>query len=339
MSVTAITSDLLEEKIYGKYEFSDVAELQKHWGMDWEPYTQPLDKVTASDANLDMSSYCVVGRGPRPSCENEQKLWKANSFKKKPFGIFKGYKVIDNQSLFQSALEIAKISEGRLKISSAGTFSNDSKQFIELSGSRHSLRGGDDIQFYYLLTNSHDGTLAFSGRPMSYRFVCQNQLRGIIGKNPACFKLYHSRFSASEGNRKKELELAVSHFLRSINDSKQQMEKLTNSSDVNDKLLTLYLIENYYRDIRKPETPLQEERMYQAITDMQDTFRHESRMFGRSVWVAYNAYTKWLQHNAGHTNQTSERRHYRNILGTGIEGSAAAFKSADKLLRNLNVAA
>jgi phage/plasmid-like protein (TIGR03299 family) len=85
------------------------------------------------------------------------------------------------------------VSEGLLRLHSAGMFDGGRRVWLVLEvPERTILPGGDTIVRYVLVVLSHDGTTAVRMAALPFRLICQNGLMAALGDEAAVFQIRHT---------------------------------------------------------------------------------------------------------------------------------------------------
>lgn len=89
------------------------------------------------------------------------------------------YRPIQNSTILGALLEVADLSNGMIRVHSAGSLKDGLQGFAYLTVNGHAEVRGDLFQRGILTTWSHDGSRALSCRTSNLRLACWNQVIGI----------------------------------------------------------------------------------------------------------------------------------------------------------------
>jgi len=197
--------------------------------------------------------------------------------------------------------------QGEASIETAGSLRMGKRVFVLAKINRDPIvvKGGDVVEKYILLSNSHDGTLAVRVGFTPVRVVCNNTL--TLAHNSQASKLIrvkHTKNVSENVNSVREImNLADSEF-----EATAEQYKLLANKNINQKDLEKYIKIVFNSKARLIEAegnmdninnkrileqviPLFEKGRGNDLVDIQGTY-----------WAAYNAVNEYLQYNRGKDN-------------------------------------
>lgn len=262
--------------------------------------------------------------------------------------VGKGYHPIQNRELADFCEALAEQGD-TVKIETAGSIRGGAKVWFLLKGQSFSVRGGDDVTPYILAANGHDGGTALSLTPTSIRVVCSNTLHMVIPENNANreserrlrfrqntrFVSLHTR---GLKDRLEEAKTALQLYGRTLDATRNVIDTLT-AREMDETAIRRFWIERVAADFGpipvKPETAedrRRAEKAEQALAAIDARFIREATAAGRSdAWLAFNAYTGWLQHDrpirVKDAALRQERRVSSNLMGENAERTLKAMES------------
>ena len=273
-------------------------EAMKTAGLDWE--------VRFADAN-----YAFID-GVRVDSE-ARSLIRMDTMEELAFHGSR-YHPLQNKDLFEVASLMGH--EGKLSVESAGSIMGGRRLWVMLKADTMDI-GGDLIEPYFMIANSHDGGLAFSATPTTIRIVCNNTLTMAVKKaKGSMLKLRHTESI-------KDLEKTIKKYLMEFNqrkdDTAAHISKLQGREISRGDLIRMWQ-EAYVT--WQGFTPSSEDDIDEAnkfLAKCERRFKLEVDQFEQrpSVWVGANAATFVIQHNTPkrQVDGWQDRRKFDNIWG------------------------
>jgi phage/plasmid-like protein (TIGR03299 family) len=254
--------------------------------------------------------------------------------------VGKGYSPIQNHELADFATALAEQGD-TVKVETAGSIRGGAKVWFMLRGESFSVRGGDELKPYILVSNGHDGGTALRCTPTTIRVVCSNTLHAVIGRWNGKVKTagYVARHSGSMAEKIEEAKAALRLYGDAIDQTRDYIDELT-AKDVSSESVKRFFLECYARDFGAvADTPVTKaqrsarERAMRAFQAYDQRLERESGQFGgASMWLALNAYTGWLQHDRRiRIKDATARREQRlslTLFGDDAERTTAALQNA-----------
>jgi phage/plasmid-like protein (TIGR03299 family) len=232
---------------------------------------------------------------------------------KEVFGVFSKYQPIQNAEVYDLAYTLGD----EVLVESAGTLFNGRKLFITIKGDSFTIGNGDKIDRFLVLANSHDGTLALSALPISFRVICNNTLNMALKQGSK--KGWNIKHTANAQTKISEMQKALTRFKATGTFFEEQANALANAT-LNKKKLLAFFTDCYDNIVGSPINERQELDAEEAIQTWFATLESERVIFNTDVtlWGATNAITDWSQHrNPGRIQEGwQEKRMFNNLFGT-----------------------
>lgn len=207
---------------------------------------------------------------------------------------------------------------------------------------------GDNLYTYGLLANSHDGTGSLIATPTETRGVCDNTRRMILdgAKRSGVLSnlsIRHSKNVLSKENIAR-LRAILSQSKDALAENAEQVAALVGRTLTDEELRTFFL-EAYELSVGLPLAPSSDlpagdardaaEKKFEKAKDKfivttagwLATFQGEQESLNSepSAWLAYNAVSKWSDHERG--GNRGDRAH-RNLLGAGSRDKVKVYREA-----------
>ena len=184
----------------------------------------------------------------------------------------------------------------------------------------------DVVEKYLLLTNSHDGCSSLKMFFTPIRVVCQNTLSAAMSKVQGGISIRHTgNIKSKVREAQRALGIAVTFFSDFENEIKmfQKAEIKDNAAEV---YVTSLICDKDDIDIST--------RKENQIEDILNLYHRPEYAESRgTVWAAYNAITRYVDHSRGASSSQSNR--LKSIwLGSGAQLKARAYNTAMVLAHN-----
>lgn len=234
------------------------------------------------------------------------------------------YTPLQNQDAFRWFDPL--IEKGGMVLEAAGSLQGGKRIWVLAKVAKTEARVGlhDLIRPYLLLHNSHDGSTAVWLQFTPVRVVCMNTLAGATSrrfqdlwkKQAACIP-HTASLEEQMAKVQSLIDTNKLEFQMSIEDYQAMADK-----EVNSELLSTYLgsVLGTTRPQLRPEW-----------AQMVNNFEHGQGNSGKTLWNAYNAVTKWIDHQQG---TSDERRLWSTWFGTGAVLREKAHQEAIALIQN-----
>lgn len=234
---------------------------------------------------------------------------------------------------------------GEVKIESAGSIRGGEKVWFLLKGDSFAVRQDDVIAPYVLVSNGFDGKTALRITPTTIRVVCSNTLHMVIGETNSESSLRQpgklSAFSCLHlGTLKERVEAArkaLKNYGKLVEDNRTMIDALA-TRDVNSKSVERFFLECYTKHFGavadNPKDAGEKRKRDQAIDCVGKcirTFEKEEKIAGATAWNAFNAYSRWLQHDRQfwkNPEVAAERKIDSNLFGVSSDRTVEAFRLA-----------
>lgn len=257
-------------------------------GLDWQVAFPDLEmaffeRPDGSREQIEIVRSRTLYRMPKTPDEAPQEL----------FHFGPGYVPIQNADLAEMAYSFGM----EAKVESAGSMQGGRKVFFLLKGETLDF-GGDVVQPYLSLINSHDGILALSVFPTSVRVVCKNTLSMALNNAKGrMFKIAHSKNYQA---RLKECSEALKRYKTVELAFATRVEDLRAIKARSDKQVAEFYTKVYAELYGAPADVRAERAAMDEIRDWQIRLEAEMMELGVTTpdaWLIGNAVTGHLQHH------------------------------------------
>jgi phage/plasmid-like protein (TIGR03299 family) len=246
--------------------------------------------------------------------------------------VSSGFRPIQNTELAKFCEELSL--DSVVKVESAGSLLGGRKVWFLLKTDSFNVGPNDDpVTPYILVSNGHDGTLAFSGMTTSVRVVCNNTLSWAMKGSGKVFSYKHT---ANLFDRLPAAKIAMRKALTGKQDFEDACKYLRNrtmkTEEVNaffvdvyakvvDPIVKMTAQERYIAD----ETDRRYDNACTNIYDMSNTFDMERDVAGTTYWNAFNATSRWLQNR---NRKGGDTQAVNKVMGVAADNTSKAFKLA-----------
>ena len=239
----------------------------------------------------------------------------------------KNYTVFDNFYLAALAATLEEQSNGEMKVVRSGALKYGMAHFSLESDQYEDAARGDLYKMRFNILNSHTSQTSLLGFSSGNRLVCTNQLPAIYR---AGFETgFRFRHRQDEQTLMDEAKHALKTYGQSVVDTRKWIKRMSG------KPVEWATVHEFFKKCFNKRFPLKDDadkksidrywkNLDRALEIMTNTWNAESCEYGNSEWVAVNAATKWLQHNAGRLN--SRNREYSNFAGANAGRTRQAFE-------------
>jgi phage/plasmid-like protein (TIGR03299 family) len=249
------------------------------------------------------------------------------------------YTPFQNQTLADLAYALAAGDAG-VEVESAGSIRSGKRVWMLLKAPSVEFGcKGDETVPYFLLANSHDGTLALKGLPTGVRVVCSNTYHMALGARRAALSFRHT---LNLNNRVDEIARCIKSWHNTIDKGAEVARNLAARSVSREQVQALWVDVIQTLDgaeiPSKPQNGWEERRRERAIAGLaraSQVFDRESQQFGANLWVAANAITNWIQHDRAEDSvrtKDGQVRAYAAWDGSVADDVATALDAAVALL-------
>ncbi|RMF54180.1 MAG: DUF932 domain-containing protein [Bacteroidetes bacterium] len=312
-------------------------------GLDWEVWQLPLTASSPDGSRIEVDSHVLNVRSDTGDA----------------LGVVgAGWTPIQNRVALVDFVE-ALAEEGQsmnVRVETMGSIQAGRKVWCLAKGESFAIgRGQDDeVVPYLLVCQGHDGSMALRVVPTSVRVVCRNTLELAVGSESTGWRstAYTIRHSGDVMDKVAEARQALRHWGVAVDDSRDRLSYMA-SRDVEGgrQALEEFWTSVYERQFgaipqhadavmatsekARKAIDRKRNRAVSAMSAISARFDIESQRFGATPWVAANAYTWWLQHNAPVRGRDDEaRREVRlrsNLFGTNAARTREAVEMAATL--------
>jgi phage/plasmid-like protein (TIGR03299 family) len=274
-----------------------IEEMLKQSGLDWNVVTKPsfivLDDATAPNGKrvVALDTKAVVR-------EKDMKVLGE---------VGSSYEPVQNKdafNFFQPALE-----QGFCEFETAGSLRGGRRiwALARIKDTTHDVVNGDPVNGYFLLSNSHDGTLAIRCGFTGIRVVCQNTL--TLAHHNQKSKLLQVRHTKNVKDALSKLQEIVDWQRGTFKATVEQMKALAHKGCSAEQLRkyveTVFEPEIKTRSLSEESTQESYDRLMEKIEPL---FVHgrgnDMPAVAGTMWAAYNAVTEYLTWERGRENDT-----------------------------------
>jgi len=242
------------------------------------------------------------------------------------FGL--GYNPVQNHKLAEMAYAFGE----QAKVESAGSVMQGKRVWFLLQMNSLDF-SGDQVSTYMILSNTHDGSMAFSIFPTSVRVVCNNTLSlamGQMGKG----RFIRIKHSADVEARMKVVEETIKAY-RGMEDGFVQVVNALQGQKVKSE----QEITNFWKQIQEKlygaVTKQNERLVVERATRWDEILKGEMMQLGVDTpdyWLLSNAVTNQMQHRDpawGEATQSwNENQLYGSLFGEIAVDSSSVFNLA-----------
>lgn len=227
----------------------------------------------------------------------------------RPLGVVsQGYQIFQNEEAFSFFDNVVESNEA--KYTSAGSLFGGKRVFLTAQvGDTFNVAGEDAHNMYLLITNSHDGSQAFTAAITTIRAVCNNTV--TLGLAAAKNK-WTLRHQSSLRGRVAEARAALEMTFKYEDAFQKEVERMMQIEVDKDKFLKIV-------DGIIPESKLQHEK---AVDGLMDVFENEKTVIDApgvgTAWGAYNAVTFWTDHVRNYQTDASK---FKSLVDGGFASS------------------
>jgi phage/plasmid-like protein (TIGR03299 family) len=225
--------------------------------------------------------------------------------------VSKGYNVFQNAEAFNFLNAITDTGSGEAVFSTAGSLFGGSRTFMTLKiGDGFTVGDNDAHDLYLMVTNSHDGSQAFTACATPIRAVCNNTV--TLGLTQAKTK-WTLRHKVSLEGKVHEAREALEMAFKYEDAFALEVEKLM-EIEINDQ--------KFHQIVDKivPASKLQHDK---NVDELEEIWRTEPTVlmgggegaFGKkNGWAAFNAITFFTDHKEYRTPESK----FNSIIGSGV---------------------
>ena len=232
--------------------------------------------------------------------------------------VSKNYHVFQNAEAFGFLNSITDTGSKDAVFSTAGSLFGGSSVFITLKiGDRFMVGDNDAHDLYLMVTNSHDGSKAFTAAVTPIRAVCNNTV--TLGLRAARNKWSLRHKTSLEGKIAEAREALEMSF--AYQDAfEEAVASLIDIQVTKDKFFSIV-------DSIIPESKLQHDKDVDTIMNIWENEPTVKMGGGEgNAWGAFNAITYFTDHNKDYRNDSSR---FKSIIGTGTgQGYAEKLRPA-----------
>lgn len=224
------------------------------------------------------------------------------------------YHVFQNSDAFKFLNSITSTGSKDAVFSTAGALFGGSRVFITLKiGDAFMVGDKDAHDLYLMVTNSHDGSQAFTASITAIRAVCNNTVTLGLASARTKWSIRHK--STLEGNILNARE-ALEMSFRYESGFEEAVQNMLDIDIVKDQFFSIV-------DKIVPASKTQHDKDVEALMGVWES-EETSKMGGAegTGWQAFNAITYWLDHEKSYRSPESR---FNSIIGSGL-GTGAGEK-------------
>jgi phage/plasmid-like protein (TIGR03299 family) len=278
------------------------AEALQHAGLDWTVEKQPI--FYGNDKRGFPGRYATV-----------------RITDQRPLGIVsEGYHVYQNVEAFDFFDAITGSGKNEAQYTAAGSLFGGQRVFLTAKiGDTFMVAGEDAHDVYLLITNSHDGTQAFTAAVVTIRAVCNNTVTMGLATAKTKWTLRHkSALSAKVQDARDSLKMTYKY----VDAFENEVKKMLEVKVPDDQFLAI--VEGIV-----PDSKFQHDK---AVQGLMDVFENEPTVIDApgagTGWAAYNAITYWTDHVRAY--RTDDSR-FKSLLDQGFADTMRN-KAHDRIL-------
>lgn len=267
------------------------AEALKHAGLDWPVEKQPIYFGEGTEKLAFPDRFATV-----------------RATDQRPLGIVSaGYHVFQNTEAFEFFDAVTDSGSGEAHYTAAGSLLGGQRVFLTAQiGDSFEVAGEDAHKLFLLITNSHDGTQAFTAAITTIRAVCQNTV--TLGLNSA-----KTKWSI---RHKSDLKGKVQEARESLKMTYKYKDAF---QDEVEKMLSVNIGTDQFKAIAESIMPPSKFQHDKGVAGMMDVFEFEKTVNDTGIkgtgYAAYNAVTYWADWERKY--QTEDAR-FKSLVGAGF---------------------
>lgn len=303
-------------------------------GLDWSVEQAPIyatrSQTFMGDAGMEVKDTVIA---------IPEKVANIRSDNAKVLGVVgAGFSVVQNRDM--AALIYGAAEAEGIRMESAGAFRDGRIVYMQAHLDSFRIGKSDDMEMFALFANAHDGSMALTVCPTSFRVICQNTLRRAIGRANKGGLSVNLRHTINMSDRIEDVRNCLRGARKVAEEQKVGMEKLAQ------RKMTPTEIETFFTQVREklygpvtnePKDASEKNRRTRAIemtADWMGTLQREVAELGEapSAWLAANAVTNWIDHRqTRRETKMGQDRMHSNILGAGARDKEEVFALAESL--------
>jgi phage/plasmid-like protein (TIGR03299 family) len=265
------------------------AEALEYAGLDWTVEKQPI--FFGENKELYSGRFATVRTSDQ-----------------KPLGIVSdGYHIFQNVEAFDFFDAVTDAGTGEAHYTAAGSLFGGQRVFLTAKiGETFDVAGSDAHDMYLLITNSHDGTQAFTAAITTIRAVCNNTVTLGLSSAKTKWSLRHK--SSLEGK------------IQDARDSLKMTYKYKDAfmAEV-EKMMEVEVTKDQFKKIVEGIVPPAKFQHDKAVAGLMDVFENEPTVINTEAngtgWGAYNAITYWTDWERNY--QTPDSR-FKSLVYAGF---------------------
>lgn len=236
------------------------------------------------------------------------------------------YKVLQNSEAF--AFFQPFLDSGAAHLETAGALKHGKRVWVmaKVDGGKADVVGGDSVEQYILLSNSHDGSLAIRVGFTNVRVVCNNTLTAAEGENSGS-KLIRIKHT---GNPQEALQmvqeamnLAKAEFETTVEQYKKMAATKINRADMEKFIRVVF-------NLKSEESAERTSKVLESVLRLAENGRGTNiEGVKGTMWGLYNAATEYVAHERG---RSEDSRLDSTWFGTGATINKKAFETAMEMV-------
>lgn len=277
------------------------SEALKAAGLDWlVEKRQSYFPVYSTDDHGNTITELVPDEGQFKSVRvTDQKVLGAN--------VSNEYHIFQNAEAFSFFDAVTDKTDAEAHYTSAGSLYGGKRVFLTAKiGDTFMVAGEDAHDLYLLITNSHDGTQAFTAAITTIRAVCSNTV--TLGLNSAKSK-WSLRHKSTLQGKISEARAALEMSYKYIDAFQAEVEQL----------MAIEVNKDQFHKIVDGIVPASKFQHDKAVTGIMDVFENEKTVNDTNAkgtaWGAYNALTYWTDWNRDYRTDASR---FKSLVDSGF---------------------
>lgn len=221
--------------------------------------------------------------------------------------VSKGYHVYQNSEAFSFLNAITDTGSGEAVFSTAGSLFGGSRTFVTLKiGNGFTVGDNDAHDLYLMVTNSHDGSQAFTASVTPIRAVCNNTVTLGLKEAKTKWSLRHKvQLDGKIHEAREALEMAFKYedaFAEEV-----------------DRLIDIQITKDKFNSIIEKIVPASKRQHDKDVDEIMEIWENEPTCQmgggeGENGWRAFNAVTYFTDHKEYRTPESK----FNSIIGSGV---------------------
>jgi phage/plasmid-like protein (TIGR03299 family) len=254
-----------------------------------------------------------------------------------PLGVVgAGYSVVQNEDLFRIAYGIADAGTD-LRVESAFSMKDNRRVIVTIRADTFAPTPNDEVNMYLVTANGHDGSLVLINYFSSTRVVCNNTFQASLAAAKHSEGFIALRHEGDMESKIKQAQESLRAYTKTYARYREQVDSLVSrkmSKDEMDEFITdaIILMDGPIPKSEDAKTNKRAATKREKATESYRTIVHnfdaEAQFLkgDRNAWLAFNACTKWMQHQRDGRQSRDEQKRIDNRVFSDQFGQIAKAK-------------